>query len=123
VQSALQESEQRYLTIGELGTGVWTCAPDGRLTYLSEGFLEMAGCSWEECEGYQWLAMIGVDEVEELLTQWRQCAASGETWKHRFSIADKLGETRKILARGVPVRDREGEITSWVGVNLDLTDL
>ena len=44
----LQESERRYRGIEELFTGIWTCAPDGKMTYLSQSFLDMLGLTADE---------------------------------------------------------------------------
>jgi two-component sensor histidine kinase len=45
------------------------------------------------------------------------------TWdiEHRFRGAD--GEWHPILARGVPVRDEEGRLLCWAGINLDISRL
>ena len=47
----------------------------------------------------------------------------GSTWdaEHRFRGVD--GEWHDILARGAPVRDDDGRITGWAGINLDISRL
>ncbi len=62
------------------------------------------------------------DGVENLLEDWKKCLEAGGTWDHKFSIRDKSGKERIVLARGVPVKDERGQVTSWVGVNLDMTE-
>jgi PAS domain S-box-containing protein len=49
-------------------------------------------------------------------------SAPGGSWdvEHRFRGVD--GNWHPILARGVPVRDEDGEITHWVGINLDISN-
>ena len=39
--------------------------------------------------------------------------------EHRFLGRD--GQYHPILARGVPVRDEQGKITCWAGINLDIS--
>jgi two-component sensor histidine kinase len=41
--------------------------------------------------------------------------------EHRFRGTD--GQWHHVLARGVPVRNEQGEIISWAGINLDITEL
>ena len=45
-ESELLDSERRYRHIGQLVSAVWTCDPDGKLTYLSESFTDMTGMNW-----------------------------------------------------------------------------
>ncbi len=118
----LQESERRYRGIGELFSGVWTCEPDGKMTYLSESFLEMIGLTLDECQGHKWINKMQIDDVDELLADWKNCIEKEGVWNHRFSIRDKAGKERTILTRGVPVKNDQGEVTSWVGINLDIDE-
>ncbi|MEW6110656.1 MAG: chemotaxis protein CheB [Thermodesulfobacteriota bacterium] len=121
-ENELQVSEQRYRKIGELVSGVWTCTPDGRMTYLSQSFLDMVGMKWQDWEGHKWIKKIRVSNSEKLIAAWRKCVAGGGYWNHEFTIRDKAGKERTILARGVPIKDEKGEVTSWAGINLDLSD-
>jgi two-component system, chemotaxis family, CheB/CheR fusion protein len=121
-ESELLDSEQRYRQIGELVSAVWICDPDGSLTYLSKNFVELLGIEMEGWQGHKWIERTGLGSVKRLRTQWKQCAQAGGHWQHKFSIRDKFGKDREILARAVPVRDKKGQIISWVGINLDLSD-
>jgi two-component system CheB/CheR fusion protein len=61
--------------------------------------------------------------VEGTSAAWLECVRTGQDWdrEHRFKGAD--GGWHPILARGVPVRDEEGKITAWAGINLDIRRL
>jgi two-component system, chemotaxis family, CheB/CheR fusion protein len=121
-EQKVQEYEQRYRKVEELASGVWTCALDGRLTYLSESFLEMTGLSWQDCEGLKWLEHMQMGNPKTLLAEWKRCDDTGSTWNHRCTIRDRIGNERQIVARGGPIKDEQGEITSWVGISVDLGD-
>jgi two-component sensor histidine kinase len=60
------------------------------------------------------------DDAERTIAAWKQCVRSGGTWdiEHRFRGVD--GQWHPVLARGVPVRNEQGQITCWVGINLDI---
>ncbi len=55
------------------------------------------------------------------ITAWKECVRSEGMWdiEHRFLGTD--GQYHPILARGVPVRDEQGRITCWAGINLDIS--
>jgi PAS domain S-box-containing protein len=121
---ALMRSERLYRAIGEsIDYGVWVCAPDGRNIYASESFLKMVGLTQEQCSNFGWGEVLHPDDAERTIAAWKQCVQTGGTWdiEHRFWGVD--GQWHDVLARGVPVRDEQGEITSWAGINVDISRL
>jgi PAS domain S-box-containing protein len=123
-EEALRNSERLYRAIGEsIDYGVWVCAPDGRNTYASESFLRMVGLTQEECSNFGWGSVLHPDDAERTVEAWKECVRSEGTWdiEHRFRGVD--GTWHHVLARGVPVRNERGEITSWAGINLDISRL
>lgn len=124
VEMALRESERLYRAIGEsINYGVWVCAPDGRNTYASDSFLKLVGLTQEQCSNFGWAAVLHPDDAERTVTAWKECVRTGALWniEHRFRGVD--GQWHHVLARGVPVRDDEGRITCWAGINLDIDQL
>jgi PAS domain S-box-containing protein len=122
VEQALRESEALYRSIGEsIDYGVWVCAPDGRNTYASESFLNMVGITQEQCSNFGWGDVLHPDDAESTIAAWQECVRTGGKWdiEHRFRGTD--GQWRHVLARGVPVRNAQGEIISWAGINLDIS--
>jgi two-component sensor histidine kinase len=63
------------------------------------------------------------DDAERTIAAWQECVRTGGTWdiEHRFRGVD--GQWHHVLARGVPVRNEQGEIISWAGINLDISRL
>jgi PAS domain S-box-containing protein len=123
-EDALRNSERMYRAIGEsIDYGVWVCDAQGRNIYSSDSFLQLVGLTQEECAGSGWANVLHPDDVEQTLLAWQQCVRAGMPWdcEHRFRGVD--GRWRPVLARGVPVRDDQGEITAWVGINLDISEL
>jgi PAS domain S-box-containing protein len=123
-EKALKESEARYRAIGEsLPYGVWACDAQGRNTYASDSFLQLVGITQQQCAEFGWGDVLHPDDAERTIAAWKACSRSGDKWdiEHRFRGVDGL--YHDILARGVPIRNDRGEITSWVGINLDISRL
>ncbi len=119
---ALSQSEAMYRSIGEsIDYGVWICAPDGRNTYASESFLKMAGITQEQCSNFGWGDVLHPDDAEHTLAAWQECVRTNGMWdiEHRFRGTD--GQWHPVLARGVPVRNEQGEVIGWAGINLDIS--
>ena len=124
VETALRESELRYRAIGEsIDYGVWVCAPDGRNTYASPSFLRLVGITQQQCSDFGWGNVLHPEDSELTIAAWKECVRTGGTWdmEQRFRGVD--GQWHPILARGVPVRDEQGQIVCWAGINLDISRL
>jgi PAS domain S-box-containing protein len=123
-REVLRQSERVYRAIGEsIDYGVWVCAPDGRNTYASESFLKLVGQTQEEYSNSGWANVLHPDDAERTIAGWKECVRTEGRWdiEHRFRGVD--GEWHPILSRGGPVRDEEGRITCWAGINLDVSRL
>lgn len=120
-EERLRESEKLYRAIGEsLDYGVWVCDPDGRNTYASESFLKLVGLTQEQCSNFGWGDVLHPDDAAKTIEAWKECVRTERNWdiEHRYRGVD--GKWHPILARGLPVRDDQGRITCWVGINLDI---
>ena len=118
----LAESEAQYRTMGEtLPYGVWRCAPDGGAEYFSDSFLELLNMTDDEIRQFGWTDRLVPEDVEPMMKRWLHCVATGEMWDGEHRVIDRHGKVRTVLSRGLPVRNDEGEISCWVGVNLDIT--
>jgi PAS domain S-box-containing protein len=123
-EEALRQSERLYRAIGEsIDYGVWMCAPDGRNTYASDSFLKLVGMTQEQCSDFGWGEVLHPDDADRTIAAWKECVRTGGVWdiEHRFRGVD--GQWHAVLARGVPVRDENGQITGWAGINLDISAL
>jgi PAS domain S-box-containing protein len=123
-EQALSKSEKLYRAIGEsIDYGVWVCDAQGRNTYASEQFLRLLGLTQEQSSGVGWTQLLHPDDVAATLDAWNECVRSGGNWyrEHRFLGAD--GEYHTVLAKGVAIRDDNGNISGWAGINLDISRL
>ncbi len=123
-EEALRNSERLYRAIGEsIDYGVWVCAPDGRNIYASESFLKLVGLTQDQCSDFGWGDVLHPDDAERTVAAWKECVRTEGKWdiEHRYRGVDD--NYHPILARGVPVRDDNGEIICWAGINLDIDRL
>lgn len=117
----ISEHEQLYTAIGEsIKYGIWVCDPEGRNLYASKSFLDLVGIDQKQCSDFGWGNVLHPDDKERTLKAWKECVKKGEYWdiEHRYLGMDN--KWHYILAKGVPVRNNEGEIIYWAGINLDI---
>lgn len=123
-EEKIKQSEQLYRAIGEsIDYGIWICDANGKNIYASESYLKLVGMSQKQCSEFGWGDALHPDDAEKTIAAWKECAKSGTIWdiEHRFKGVD--GNWHPILARGVPVRDENGKIIFWCGINLDISKI
>jgi PAS domain S-box-containing protein len=122
-EAALAESEARYRAVGEtIPFGAWVADAEGRFSYLSDAFLHLLGLSAEVALRDGWHHVLPAAEREAAADQWRRAIGAGRMFGLEFRLTGAEGDVRNVMVRGVPLRDGDGRITSWVGMNLDITD-
>ncbi|HOF95652.1 MAG TPA: PAS domain S-box protein [Methanoculleus sp.] len=115
-------AETIFAGIGELVPyGIWICDPDGTVLYISPSFLDLIGTTLEECRQSGWLGRTPLGDPAGVLADWGRCLDAGCRWDRELRVPGPGGEYRTILSRGGPIRDEDGRIILWAGINLDIT--
>ncbi len=123
-EEARLNHEQLYRTIGEsLDYGIWICAPDGRNLYASPSFLKLVGLTQQQCSDEGWGSVLHPEESAQTMAKWQECVRTEGKWDHEHRYLGTDGQWHPILARGLPVKNAEGKVISWVGINLDIKRL
>ncbi len=122
-EEALQNSERMYRAIGEsINYGVWVCDPEGRNTYASESFLKLVGMTQQQCSDFGWSDILHPDDAERTIATWKECLRTQATWDIEHRVRGVDGQWHPILAKGVPVRDDQGQVKCWTGISLDISN-
>jgi len=115
-------AESLYTGIGEMiPYGIFLCRPDGTVIHISASFLELAGTTREDCRHAGWLECIRLEDAAEALADWKRCLETGCRWDRELRILGSDRGYHTILSRGAPLRDKDGRIVLWTGINLDIT--
>ena len=119
----LRNAKEEYRVMAEtVPYGVWKTDAKGKPSYASPVFLELLDMVLSDLKESGWINKLPPEDVEPVIRKWAEHAKTGEMMdtEHRIKGADKKYHT--ILERGLPVRDDKGNIISWVGINLDITE-
>ena len=123
LQRDIAERTRHYQAIADsIPYGVWTCDSKGRLTYVSEAFLNLVGMTFDEAKEFGWIRSLLPDEVEETRQAWQTCVRTRGNWEREHRFRGRDGRTYDILAIARPVIDDNGDLASYVGLNLDITE-
>ena len=122
-EEALQGSERNFASIiNAIPTPTWSARPDGYRDFLSQGWLDFAGLSPGQAQGWGWLDAIHAEDRDNLMRCWQTAIASGTPvdTEARLRRFDKV--YRWNLIRANPWRDESGSIVKWYGTNTDIDD-
>ncbi len=122
-QNQLLEREQKFRLLADsMAQHVWTSDPKGELNYFNKSVLEYSGLTLEQLTEYGWLQIVHPDDRERNIKEWRRCIKTGEDFllEHRFRKQN--GDYRWQLSRALPQKDKNGNITMWVGTSTDIQD-
>ncbi|WP_437494621.1 PAS domain S-box protein [Sorangium sp. So ce1014] len=122
-EEAFRQSERAFRAIGEsIDYGVWVSDLEGRNVYASEAFLRMTGMTQAQCSEDGWLDALHPDDRHKMAI-FARCLRTGEPFEEELRCLGADGAVHPVLDRAVPIRDERGEITSWVGLCLDISRL
>jgi PAS domain S-box-containing protein len=121
--AALSELRKQAQVISEsIPFGFWTADLDGRIRFLSQSFLTLIGRTEDEAQGFGWAEALAPETAEATLRDWQTALSARRPWSFEFTVRGTDGRTHTILSRGFPIREGDGRVTSWAGMNLDITD-
>jgi len=122
--SQLARQEALFRTLAEQAPlPFWTVDPAGQVSFLSRAWYELAGGAPPDWHGRQWLRLVHPDDLEAVKRNWQRSMASGAPYAGTRRIRARDGIYHTMSYRAVPVRDEQGRILLWVGVDTDITDL
>jgi PAS domain S-box-containing protein len=100
---------------------VWTALPNGQVDFLNRRWCEYTGMGAEVIL-QSWQEAIHPDDLPELLERWGAGLASGEPREVDARLRRFDGEYRWFLIRTRPIKDAQGRLVKWCGLNTDIED-
>jgi len=103
---------------------VWSANPDGTIDFANQSIVDYAGVTDISRIGEQWIDLLHPDDVERTLTVWGDSVRTGEVFSTEYRLLrGKDKAYRWHLAKGMPIRDGQGNITKWYGTTTDIHDM
>jgi PAS domain S-box-containing protein len=122
-QEAQRAGERNLVAIiNTIPTAAWTTRPDGYCDFMNQVWLDYAGMSAEQAQGWGWAEAIHTDDREKLVNEWQSCLASGTPVDTEARIRRFDSSYRWFLIRGNPLRNEAGNILKWYGTCIDIED-
>ena len=129
LEAARRQSERELrLLVDTVPTMIWLMTPEGHPYYFSKRFVDWAGLNPDDeaasakRQFAQHVELFHPDDREAVKAAFRKGFAAGKPLQHKGRLRRKDGEYRWIDSRFEPLRDEDGTILRWYGVNFDIDD-
>ena len=121
-EAAAAEMEAHFHTLAdELPEIAWMARPDGWIYWFNRRWHEYTGLSQSEAEGWGWRQVNDPDLLPAIVAKWRHSVATGDPYEMVVPLRGTDGRWRQFLSRAVALRNNDGQIIHWFGVNADIT--
>ncbi len=100
----------------------WTAQPDGWIDFYNQGWYDYTGSNYEEMQGWGWQKVHDPNYLHVCMDAWTHALNTGTPCEVEFPLRRHDGVFRWFLTRMNPLRNSEGKIVRWVGINTDIQD-
>jgi PAS domain S-box-containing protein/diguanylate cyclase (GGDEF)-like protein len=125
MERALHDSEERYRTIVESSKDwIWELDAQGLITYSNPGVEQILGYPPASLLGRSCQSMMHADDVDGPGRELYDAIAHGRSWSGlRLRFVHRDGSVRTLETGGLPMRDDNGSLVGYRGIDRDITDL
>jgi PAS domain S-box-containing protein len=122
-EDARAHTAEEFRTVADgIPTLCWMAEPDGHIYWYNRRWYEYTGTTPVEMEGWGWQSVHDPATLPAVLERWQASLATGQPFEMTFPLRGADSVFRPFMTRVAPVRDADGEIVRWLGVNTDVTE-
>ena len=121
--AALARQEALFRALAEQAPQViWTTDQNGDVTYVNRAWFNLMGGQPQDWMGTQWIAVLHPEDLPDLKKNWTLARTSEQPFSgvRRWLCMD--GSVHTMAYRASPVRDEQGAVSFWVGIDADVTE-
>lgn len=121
--AALRATEEQLRALVDISAQIiWTTNAQGAIEEDSPSWRAFTGQSYAEWVGSGWQDVVHPDDRPLVVAKWQAAVTTGTPFTSEHRMWHSSGEWRWTLSRAMPVRNNDGAIRAWVGMNTDVTE-
>jgi PAS domain S-box-containing protein len=124
-EMGLRASEQQFRQMANnLPALCWMADPEGKPFWFNQRWCEYFGLSGGEETAAAWDSRSGLppEMLEDVEARWAEALTTQEPFDMALPLRGQDGVLRTFLTRVEPMRDGDGRVVRWFGMNTDVTE-
>ncbi|MDS7598502.1 PAS domain-containing protein [Agrobacterium tumefaciens] len=125
-EAARRSERELRLLVDTVPSLIWLMTPGGMPYYFNKPFVDWSGQSIaaavEDGDTSELIRFVHPEDRAGVEERIQTAISSGEPFSHKGRLRRKDGEYRWMHSRAQPLRNEDGKIVRWYGVNLDIDD-
>ena len=116
-----KDSADRFKTLAEaMPQKMNTTDAEGNVDYINQQWYDYTQMSFEQLKGWGWDKILNPEDTANTMKNWQYSLETGEELniEQRFRRHD--GVYHWHLTRGVPYKDKDGKIITWIATHTDI---
>ena len=99
----------------------WIADGDGSIGWYNRNWHDYCGSTPEAMSGWGWQSVHDPEVLPDVMARWTACIATGRAFEMTFPLKGADGIFRPFLTRVTPLRNLNGQVLRWFGMNTDVT--
>ena len=122
-EDALIKSEEKYRSL-VIATAqiVWQTNVDGEVVEDNPNWRAYTGQNKQEFLGRGWINALHPADKQRTAEIWARAVESKTSYDTEYRIKSHSGEYGYFAVRGVPIIDKDGNVSGWIGTCTDITE-
>src|SRR5579862_6977949 len=122
LQIVARQTQVRYRALVEASAQiVWSTDVAGAVVEDSPSWRAFTGQTFEQRMGFGWLDALHPADRERIREQWLRGVVKAAPIEMEYRLRHISGDWRWMVARAVPVRNANGSVREWIGMNIDIS--
>jgi len=118
----LRDGEQRFRALVDASAQiVWSTDATGTVMDDSPSWRAFTGQTDAQLRGVGWLDALHPEDRDRVTRAWRDAVRAKASVADEFRVHHCSGQWRWMWSRTVPLRDPEGNVWGWIGMDTDIT--
>lgn len=120
---ALRDSERKFQTLADLApAGIFRTDGQGNCNYVNASWLGLTGFVDDGWMNDGWASALHPDDRDRVFAAWESAVAAQRDFREEWRWVRKDGSISWVDGIGRPEVDEHGTVSSFVGVNIDITE-
>ena len=119
----IDESEARFRALADgAPVGIYEADAQARRRYFNREAERILGLSGSEAPDLAWTSRLHPDDRERVLAEWRRARDGGAAFACEYRVLRPDASTVLVRSQASPLHDDAGQIASYIGVLVDVTE-